>query len=396
MPTQKLDEKFARTARAEAGAERTIYWDESLPNFGLMVTSAGHRSFVCQYRAAGLSRRLTLKDTLSLKDARKEARAVLGKVAKGADPLTERRKAAAEATNTLKSICEEYLKRDGARLRTIDERRATFERLLYPRLGSRQIETIRRSEINSLLDKVEDDRGSSMADHLLAYLRRVMNWHASRSDDFRSPIVRGMARTKPKERSRTRILSDDELKVVWWAAEGATGPFGPLVRFLLLTGARRSEAAKMAWSEIADGEWTLPAARNKAKVELARPLSTAAQELLDNLPRIGKARYVFTRDGERPIAGISDSKRVFDKACGVTGWTLHDLRRTARSLMSRAGVDTDHAERALGHVIGGVRGVYDRHEFREEKRRAFEALAMLVERIVNPQPSVVPLERHRR
>ena len=90
------------------------------------------------------------------------------------------------------------------------------------------------------------------------------------------------------------------------------------------------------------------------------------------------------------------SKRDFDKTCGVTGWTLHDLRRTARSLMSQAGVDADHAERALGHVIAGVRGTYDRHEFREEKCRAFAALAMLVERIVSPQPSVVPLEPHLR
>ena len=81
---------------------------------------------------------------------------------------------------------------------------------------------------------------------------------------------------------------DDELKVVWWGAEGATGLFGPLVRFLLLTGARRSEAAKMAWSEIADGEWTLPAARNKAKVELARPLSTAAQECSTTCPGSGR------------------------------------------------------------------------------------------------------------
>jgi integrase len=91
------------------------------------------------------------------------------------------------------------------------------------------------------------------------------------------------------------------------------------------------------------------------------------------------------------LGGFSKFKAAFDKACGVTGWTLHDLRRTARSLMSRAGIDADHAERALGHVIPGVRGVYDRHEFRDEKRRAFEALAAQIERIINPQPNVVAL-----
>jgi integrase len=74
-------------------------------------------------------------------------------------------------------------------------------------------------------------------------------------------------------------------------------------------------------------------------------------------------------------------------------WTVHDLRRTARSLMTQAGVPTDHAERALGHVIGGVRGVYDRHGYRDEKRRAFEALAAHIERVLNPQPNGVPIRR---
>src|SRR5215218_10176104 len=199
-----------------------------------------------------------------------------------------------------------------------------------------------------------------------------MNWHASRSDEFRSPIVRGMARTSGKDRARDRILTDDELRVIWRSAEAATGPFPALVQFLLLTGARRSEAAATARSELANADWTLPAARNKVKVDLIRPLSPAAIAVIDRLPKIGEGGFIFTSDGKRPIGGFSNGKRAFDKACGVTGWTLHDLRRTARSLMSRAGVPSDHAERCLGHVIPGVRGVYDRHEFYEEKKRAYD------------------------
>ncbi len=147
----------------------------------------------------------------------------------------------------------------------------------------------------------------------------------------------------------------------------------------------------MTWGEISQGDWVLPAARNKVKVDLARPLSAAAQSVLGNLPRIGRRGLVFTTDGERLLGGFSKFKRHFDRACGVTDWTLHDLRRTARSLMSRAGVPSDHAERCLGHVMPGVRGTYDRHEYLEEKRRAFEALAAQIERIVNPQENVVPL-----
>ena len=116
-----------------------------------------------------------------------------------------------------------------------------------------------------------------MADRTLAYIRKVINWHAGRSDDFRSPIVRGMARTSGKERARARILTDDEIRAVWKAAEAMPGPFGALVKFLLLTGPRRSEAG-LTWDEIKDGVWLLPAARNKVKQDLARPLSAAAQK----------------------------------------------------------------------------------------------------------------------
>src|SRR5205085_10987030 len=112
------------------------------------------------------------------------------------------------------------------------------------------------------------------------------------------------------------------------------------------------------------------------------------------LPHIGKRGYLFTTNGRAPIGGLSKFKRNLDQACGVTGWTLHDLRRTARSLMSRAGVPSDHAERCLGHVLAGVRGTYDRHEYHGEKLRAFEALAALVERIVSgAQAGVVQLGR---
>jgi integrase len=142
----------------------------------------------------------------------------------------------------------------------------------------------------------------------------------------------------------------------------------------------------MSWDEIKDGVWTLPAARNKTGQELVRPLSGAAQNVLRGLHRIGP--QVFTFDGVTPLAGFSKPKGRLDNASGVKGWTLHDLRRTARSLLSRAGIASDVAEMCLGHVLPGVRGIYDRHKYFEEKRHAFEALAGLIERIVEPQDNV--------
>jgi integrase len=350
-----------------------------------------------------------LKSGLSLRDARKEAKGILGTVAKGGDPLTERRKAAASGGDSLRSIFEEYfrielgMKRDaegrpvfpenGGKLRSARARVGIVQRLVYPALGKYPIGEIRRSDLIGMLDKIAEENGEVMSDHVLAIVRKLMNWHASRSDEFRSPIVPGMARTKPSERARDRVLSDDELRAVWHAAEAQGGQWGALLRFLLLTATRRNESRGLSRAELAkNGDWLIPSGRSKTKRELLLPLSAVAQDVLGMVPAIGKGELVFTTDGLRPIGGLTKLKRNFDKACGVSGWTLHDLRRTARTLMSRAGVADEVAERCLGHVIGGVRGTYDRHKYYDEKKLAFEKLATLIENIVNPRENVLPMK----
>jgi integrase len=242
-----------------------------------------------------------------------------------------------------------------------------------------------------LLDHVEDTAGPVQADMVLAFMRRIMSWHASRSDDFNTPIVRGMARNAA--RARDRVLSDDELRAVWRAAEGIPDPWGRFLRFLFLTATRRNEAARMAWDEVKDGIWTIPHQRyktqNNREIDMVFPLSAVAQCVLTEMPRVDGCPYVFTTDGQRPIMAFTKLKAKVEALSGITGWTLHDLRRTARSLMSRAGVDPDHAERCLGHVIRGQRGTYDRHTYQVEMRLAFEKLASLIERIVHPEPTLL-------
>jgi integrase len=362
----------------------------------VVVAPSGRKGFAVRYRFGGRTRRLVLQNGVTLAQARQLAADAMFAVAQGRDPAVANRdakdKAAAAAADTLRAIGDEYLKREGYKLRTVGQREDALRRLVYPKLGDRHVESIRRSEINRLLDAIEDNNGPVMADRTLMVLRRIFGWHATRSDTFNSPIVRGMARTKPSERARSRVLSHTELQQVWAAAGATTGPFGPLVKFLLLSAARRSEASGLRWSEISDDGWLLPAARNKTKVDLLRPLSQAAWRLLADLPRFEGCDFVFTWDGWRPITGFSKPKRELDALCDVRGWCLHDLRRSSRSLLSRAGVNVDIAERCLGHMIPGVRGTYDRHQYQTEMLHAFEALAALIERIVGgPQANVVAL-----
>lgn len=405
--------------------DRTIFWDRSIKGFGLQVTEQGAKSFVFQYRVDGKSRRMRLDGkflrleaererrnggkprvlpnvTSPLAAARIEAEVVRAAIAQGRDPLAELQSAAAETTNTLKAIATEYMRREGRKLRSGKERERILAKHVYPYLGSRQIGEIKRSDIIKRLDAIEDQAGPASADQVLAILRRIFNWHAARSDDFRSPITRSMARTKPKERARERVLSDAELRAIWTAAgyfpdpearKNAAHPYGLFIRFVLLTATRRNEAARMNRRELDGGTWTIPAKRHKSKRDFVLPLSRAARELLQELPALGSAGWLFTSGGDKPISGFSKWKAEFDKLvlrelrkanpqARLKRWTIHDLRRTARSLMSRAGVDPDHAERAIGHVIPGVRGVYDRHAFLDEKAQAFEALAAEIARIV--------------
>jgi integrase len=383
------DRSIAHLPFAPEG-KRRIVWDALVPGFGVRVTDKGVKSFVLVVRYPGspnpTPRSLGTYGAITLEAARTKAREWLGLIANGTDPqqlLIQKRE------QTFQSISEQYLLRKAKDLRSKDLIQSGLTRLVYPSLGHRPITEINRSDVVRLLDQIEDERGPVMATKVLGIIDRVMNFHASRSDNFRSPIVKGMARGQAQARSR--ILNDEELRAIWKACEDYP-VFGPMLRFILLTATRRFEAGHMGWNEINGREWIIPAARYKTNIDHVIPLSQMAQSILPE--RNGE--FVFTVNGSNAIGNYSKHKQAIDAASGVTDWVIHDLRRTARSLMSRAGVPADHAERCLGHVIGGVRGVYDRHEYFDEKASAFEALAAQVDRILHPQENVVGIKRGKR
>jgi integrase len=380
--------------------------DTEVKGFVVRRLESGVITYGLRYRAAGRQRWLALglhgRHEITAEKARRLAKKRAGEVADDRDPAGERqvereRTVAARASTLdalLDTFVERYVRRNG--LRSAPEIERTFDKYVRPRIGSKVIYELRRRDIVEMLDAIDADHGPVMADRTLERVRKAFNWHATRDEEFVPPLVRGMGRTKDSERARTRILNEDELRDLWRALDEAEvpEPYPRLVRALLLTAQRRDEVSELPWEEVdvRAKAWVIPRGRRSDPKggENSVPLTDAVLQLLG---RPKKSGYVFsTTNGTRPFSGFSKAKKALDTAIAVRRkrdrrkpmppWVLHDLRRTARTLMSRSGVLPDIAERVLGHAIPGVRGVYDRHSFFNEKRAALEGLASLVEQIV--------------
>ena len=218
----------------------------------------------------------------------------------------------------------------------------------------------------------------------------MFNWAVARDIIAASPC----AGVKPPtaERSRDRVLTDQELRAVWQAADKIGGTFGALVRLLILTGQRRDEVAGMRWSEIdLEGRrWTLGPSEFEDNRPHEIPLSKPAIAILTALPRIGN-RFVLTSTGDAPSSGYSKGKRRFDSLLppDMPDWRLHDLRRTVASGLARLGINLPVIEKVLNHASGsfaGIVGVYQKHEFSEEKRRALDAWGAFVAGLAGDRP----------
>jgi integrase len=406
MESDKLNEEVIRRLPSPHAGNRVKYFAgariqgaQAPRGFGVRVTVAGAKSFVLNYRIGAKERRYTIGNwpDWSVLRAVREARNLRQRIDRGQDPQEEknagRRPAGGTVATLLDKFMSEYVRSGSGSLRSANAIESAFNRLVKPQIGKIGVYDLKRSDVVSMLREIADKRGPVMADQTLAYVRKAFNWYAvnGEDDEFVSPIVQGMARTRPRERARDRVLSDDEIRHIWQALGGA-GTFGALVKALLLTAQRRDEVAHMRRKEIGkDGIWTIPAERYKTKRPNHVPLSQAVVAVIEAQPRIDGCDYVFASRVNTPFTAFGKSKAKLDRGLladtkldPIPNWTLHDLRRTAKSLMARAGVRPDISERVLGHVIAGVEGVYDRHSYLEEKRDALEKLAAMIERILNP------------
>lgn len=383
---------MARRTLTDAGVKRLTadkhnHPDPELSGHYVRITPAGVRSFACVARdPAGKQVWFTLGrcDSLSITDARELAKAARARIKAGLPPREPEPEPEA-APVTFASEAADWFKREmEGRRHSAAEVQRILDRQILPAWGTRPFTSIRRGDVSALLDHIEDAHGKRSADYALAIVRRLMNWHATRTEGYVNPIVKGMGRGGTVKRER--ILTDAELRAVW-AATAGPGAFNGIVRMLLLSGQRREQVAAMRWSDLdAEGVWCVPQeARGKGTGGALR-LPAAALAIVEGQPRVEGSAYVFG-GGAAPFSGWSKAKAALDGRSGTSAWTLHDLRRTARSLMSRAGVRPDVAERVLGHVIPGVEGIYDRHTYAAEKGHALAALARLVAEVIDGAPA---------
>jgi integrase len=372
-----------------------VYWDQTLPGFGLKITPKGRKVFIVLYRAAGGGSRLR-KYTIgpygriTLHNARIEAQKVLAARLEGRDAATEKLEARRRLTaDTVPEVIGLYAKLHLSQRRSGREVMQILQRNLVDRVGSRSVHSISKRDVIDLVNAVVDRGSPVAANKSLKVVKSFFNWCVGRAIVERSPCE-GI-RVPTVERARDRVLTDSELAEVIRAARQLGGPYGAIVEILALTGQRRDEVARMSWDEVDLDRriWALPATRTKNDRPHIVQLPGAAVAVIGAQPRAGG--LVFSRSGATPVGDFSSQKRKLDEVCGVSHWRLHDLRRTMVSGMARLGVAPHVADKILNHVAGtisGVAAVYQRHEFLKERRDALERWGAYVEALLREGEAV--------
>ena len=358
-------------------ASELVYWDDSVPGFGLKVTPKGRKVFVVLYRTKdGLNRlrKFTIgtygQTTLAI--ARMAAQKVLADRNEGKDPARDKRDLREKVvTDTVEDVVKEYRSRHVGALRSAYEINRIIETEILSRWKTKPVHEIGRRDILCALDEIVARGSPAAANYTFTVVRAMFNWAVGRGIVEKSPCT-GLSKPTPVK-SRNRILSDDELREIIFAARRTIRPYGAIVELLALLGQRRSEVAEMTWQEV-DIEkklWTIPSERTKNSRTHFVHLAPRALEIIQAQPKTDG--LVFPTPSGKPFTEFSIMKRRLDKESGVTDWVLHDLRRTVVSGMASLGIAPHVADKVLNHqsgTISGVAAVYQRHEFAKERQSA--------------------------
>jgi integrase len=402
--TEKITKKAIDALKARAQNEKkTCYiFDSEVRGFAALATKTGTCNYFIEYRlrgAGGSPKRVTLgrHGALTPDEARRRAQAELGKVANGKDIAQARKDERAKLkAGTFRDLAESYFAANGRQDKTGEwksrhwkETHTMMEKLVYPTLGGKAPDAITKADISGLINKTKAN-SHSVARRLHETLRPLFGWAFSDCGAIQSNPMAGVKGPKPVE-ARDRVLSDEEVRALWQAASQENWPFSSVFKVLLLTGQRRNEVSGMRWREVDldASAWTIAKERAKNGKAHTVDLHPEAVRLLDPLgdaaaPRLmkdteGKADLVYSTTGRTPVSGFSKVKaRIDDRMREILGdafqpWRIHDLRRTAASGMAALGFQPHVIERVLNHVSGaqgGLVSVYQRHDYREERKRA--------------------------
>ncbi len=400
---------------AQAGSRDEFLWDNDVKGFGLKVTPAGGKIYVFQYRVARPgetantpARRYTIgkHGNLTPEQARARAKELAVLVVTGIDPreqeadkLAEKDAAKREAEERRRTANEmafdrmadlwldHYENEKGRRPSSISQASMVVRNHLKPALRNTPLPHIGRTDLQPIIDAIPAKQ-KAMRRTVFAYASIFFGWAMRRGCIPANPLMSMAKPDAPK--ARDRVLSDAEVDAIWTASEALQAPWGQLYRLLLLTGQRKSEVAGLRWEELdrSAAIWTIPADRAKNDKVHIVPLSQPVLAELDALAG-GAAwptsSYVLTTNSRTSIAGFSKAKRALDAAISaardgkpIADWRVHDIRRTVATGLQRLGVRFEVTEAVLNHVSGakgGVAGVYQRHDWKDEKRAALDAWA---------------------
>lgn len=371
--------------------------DQIVPGLRVRIGVSGARTFMVRKRVGGKPRNITLGrycDRFGLADARKKARALLSDLETAADPIAalpapQKR---GPAAHTVRGMWPAY-KAAKADRRSLKEIERVFNRHILPHFGDRAADAITRAEITRFIDDIAQN-APVMARNVLSQLSSFYGWALPRLDRLQANPCRDAGRP-PAPKSRERVLSDREVGLIWNVLSGESYPFGPAIKLLLLTGQRRNEVfnADRGEFDMKTALWTIPRERAKNGVAHLVPLSQAAAAIVTALPKkVGDSEKLFPARGNGEAGPSGFSKAVAriraaveaQEGGPVPSWTLHDLRRTLATGLQRLGVRLEVTEAVLNHLSGsrsGIVGVYQRHNYLEEKRVALEAWSKEVKRL---------------
>jgi integrase len=368
---------------------RMDYFDTDVPGLCLRITPNGVKSWSVMYRSGKVLRRLTIGTypETSLKTAREEATDHRRAAQKGKDPAAEKK--VARLADTFEELAVDYMERHAKKHKgSWKEDQRMLDAYLLPRFKHVRASDVSRAQVRLALQQISDKNGGVQANRVLSLIRKIYNWGMDEDLVTANPCIK-IGRPS-SEQPRHRILSDDEIRIVWNAAEAEKLPMAGLFKLLLLTLKRSGETRKMQWRDLDfdNKTWTIPAGNSKNKEPDFVPLSSAALRLLTRLREHAEAdarkherqvsAWVFPnpRNREKHMTNVQKFiDRVRVKANLPQPWTGHDLRRTARSYLGQLRVPGHISEMLMNHKKPRMVDTYDRFDYFAEKAEALETWA---------------------